>query len=976
MSFLNRLLRGLLIGGIAGIIIALFTNFFFSRVIDRLENQTYDMRYIWELDPTFNPSQKKVDDGDDNGIHIVNIDGRSLQKLGVYWNWDRSFHAQLIESLASHFPASIVFDILFFDPEDKNHATRLDKLLKRSIEIDPSIPLSDPVRKAIISTINYDKQLEAAAIKAGNVTFGVRMSNKSDYPSFALSQVAERMTIDWHNNLHPSSTFSLDPAQKNQVLNPSNKKPIIDGIFPEIAHAAKDIAYVNIVPDEDGSVRHIPVFFAFGDFNSMYLPLSIRTVASLFATPTEEIRLVPKQYLDIGRPFKIFKDKQNSLSFSYPNVTAPQVKAIIDAHADIAALKPGQSLAITTFCKAGRDESNVSFLELHCGRFPDPLVKLLLAGMLQKAPTCKAGDSLVLAPDVILAHPSDAEWILRAPYGDQEYYLNTLDIKTLSRLTYQEAQNYAIGPEKLIFHSFTVSNKNNKLISSIPVLREATLKQLASTSWDIIAEIPQGSRMDFGNPVRIPLDENNQNIITYFGPKGKPFPYYSYYDIMLDRAQGDLEGKIYIVGSTEPDLFDIKPVPHEKIYPAVEIHASLINSFITNTFITRLPDWQNFAVLLIISSLIGFIGFMVKPLYGAILTVVAIVAYFLIAMSVFGTNHLWIEIARPVLSIILAFTAIMAYRYVTEEKDRKFLQSTFKRYLSPELIDMMYKNKQVPALGGDEGIRTAYFTDIQGFSTFSEKLGSPTRLVELLNEYLSAMTDILLSHYGTLDKYEGDAIIAIFGAPVELPDHAKRACQTALDMQSKLGDLRKKWISEGDKWPQIVHDMRMRIGVNTGPIVTGNMGSAVRMNYTMMGDAVNLAARLESAAKQYGVFTMISNMTYDLVNDEYATRQLDKITVVGKSEPVTIYELVAPKKEITEEQQKLLSRYNDGVALYYAQKWDEAILVLSECEEMEPNRSFTAHHISPSRILIDRCNEYKLAGPGENWDGVFKLTSK
>jgi adenylate cyclase len=342
----------------------------------------------------------------------------------------------------------------------------------------------------------------------------------------------------------------------------------------------------------------------------------------------------------------------------------------------------------------------------------------------------------------------------------------------------------------------------------------------------------------------------------------------------------------------------------------------------------------------------------------------------------FGADLLWIPIARPIITIILTFSAVMAYRYITEEKDRKFLQSTFKAYLSPELIDQMYKQKQSPKLGGDEGIRTAYFTDIQGFSTFSEKLGSPTRLVELLNEYLTVMTDTLLSHYGTLDKYEGDAIIAFFGAPMPMDDHAQQACATALEMQRRLGDLRKKWVSEGDKWPAIVHQMRMRIGINTGAITTGNMGSAVRMNYTMMGDAVNLSARLESAAKQYGVYTMISHYTNDIIKDQFETRQLDKITVVGKSEPVTVYELMGEKGSLDENMQKFVARYLEGLKYFYGQQWDKAIEILSQTEKLEPFRDVTPKAISPSKKILEYCADYKQNPPGADWDGVIKLTSK
>jgi adenylate cyclase len=443
-------------------------------------------------------------------------------------------------------------------------------------------------------------------------------------------------------------------------------------------------------------------------------------------------------------------------------------------------------------------------------------------------------------------------------------------------------------------------------------------------------------------------------------------------------------------------MFDITSAPHERVFPAVEIHASLMNSIFTDTYVRRLTERQDFAILLLVGLAAALIAFLTKPVLGILLAGGSLFVYTFIAFHVFDTSLTWIEMVRPMIAIVLSFTSTMVYRYVTEERNRKFLQSTFKQYLSPELIDIMYTEKQKPQLGGQEAFCTAFFTDIEGFSTFSEKLGSPTRLVELLNEYLTAMTEILLARYGTLDKYVGDAIIAFFGAPARIPDHAAQACHTALDMQKKLEELREKWRDEkcnrrcaerpcGDKcgikgkWPDIVHRMRMRIGINTGAITTGNMGSAVRMNYTMMGDSVNLAARLESAAKGYGVFTVISQYTYNLVKDEFETRKLDVITVVGKTEPVAIYELICKKGEMTEETAALLEIYNKGIDHYYNKEWDKARECFTRSGELEPNKTPDPKKkkvITPSARYAEMCDQYLQNPPGDDWDGVNRLTSK
>ena len=972
MEWLKKFLKSLLIGSIVGFGIALFTRFFFQDLIDRLEYVTYYMRYRWEYSDLSKEQLTGLAE-QEYGIHVIDIDERSMQKLGSYWNWDRSFHADMISTLNNHFPAAIVFDILFANTEDPNQRSRLENLLLRSREIDSSIVLSDRMRQAIISTIDYDEKFIHATRDAQCVFHGVCLSDESDYRDFALSQVKPRMTMGWHNALNPSSAITLSPEIRKQIF---DRKTIIDGIFPELAQAARGIGHVDIIPSEDGVIREVPLFYGFGDHDPVYLPISVRTVASLFATPNEEIIFKPGASIDIGKPFKIFRDSGGEFSFSYPHVTEAQVKAILHRAEEIRSLPNGRLIEISSFLAAFRDEKGCLSLQMHMpGVIPCSLTEVLLGADMKPVLALAEQDELPLGQDIIIRRDSKSDWVVTAPFDVGEWWFSDLDLTTIARCTPDDFRKVQEKPQ-LIFYHFTVKKSGKHLISSLPTLRNETLYELCSLEWERIEGMKHGTRMDLGKAVQIPLNNYNRHLITFFGPKGKPFPAYSYYDIYKDRIQGALQGKIFIVGSTAPALFDIKAVPHDRSYPAVEIHASLMNSFLTNTFIRRLALWQDFLILLIIGIIIGFFSFMFKPLPGAILTTLSIFAYFLIAMTLFGTSHLWIEIARPILTILFTFTAVMVYRYITEEKDRKFLQSTFKQYLSPDLIDIMYKSKRQPMLGGDEGIRTAFFTDIQGFSTFSEKLGSPTRLVELLNEYLTEMTDSLLKHYGTLDKYEGDAIIAFFGAPMPMDDHAYQACLTALDMQEALGRLRKKWFSEGDKWPEIVHNMRMRIGINTGLITTGNMGSSIRKNYTMMGDAVNLAARLESAAKQYGVYTMISENTYKLIKDAFAVRQLDKITVVGKSEPVVVYELLAKKEAISAEVEKLLAIFNEGLNYFYAKEWEKAITQLQDAHLLEPFKDNAPKGMTPSRKIIEYCEFFKTNPPGADWDGVMRLTSK
>ncbi len=506
----------------------------------------------------------------------------------------------------------------------------------------------------------------------------------------------------------------------------------------------------------------------------------------------------------------------------------------------------------------------------------------------------------------------------------------------------------------------------------------------------------------------IPTDESGQILINYLGP-GNTFPQISIGDILRDKVPKDIfKNKIVIVGATAIGIYDMRNTPFDPVFPGVEIHATVIDNILKNNFLSK-PSWTeiyDLLAIIILGFITGFITSRVSPLKGLIIAGALFALHITITQYLFVNRGVWLNMVYPLLVVLLVFMGIAIYHYLIEEKDKRFLHATFKSYLSPELIDQMVQNKTIPELGGEAKIITAYFTDIQSFSTFSELL-TPHQLVELLNEYLSEMTDILIKEGGTLDKYEGDAIVAFLGAPMYLPDHALRACKVAVDMQNRLAQLREKWSKEKrepqeiqqlkqsfppdiwapeDKWPRIVHNMRMRIGINTGEIVVGNMGSSIRMNYTMMGDAVNLAARLEAGAKQYGIYTAVSEYTLftefknngktTRVIDHVEARLIDRVTVVGKTEPVKVYELCAMKGGLTEREKELFKIFNLGMEYYLKMQWDAAIEHFSESLKLE---RFPDSKITPSGVFLERCMEYKEnppVPPGERWDGVYRMTKK
>jgi adenylate cyclase len=305
---------------------------------------------------------------------------------------------------------------------------------------------------------------------------------------------------------------------------------------------------------------------------------------------------------------------------------------------------------------------------------------------------------------------------------------------------------------------------------------------------------------------------------------------------------------------------------------------------------------------------------------------------------------------------------VTLYRYATEEAEKRFIKGAFGQYMSPIVIDQLMDDPSKLNLGGEKKVLTAFFSDIQSFSSFSEKM-EPDELVQFLNIYLTEMCDIILKYDGTIDKFEGDAIIAFFGAPIDFPDHAERASLCSAEIQAAMENFRIEWAKDG--WPAV----HMRIGLNTGDIVVGNMGSRDRMDYTMMGDAVNLAARLEEAAKQYKIYSMISEFTYEAAKDVIDVRELDSTRVVGKELPVRVYEILGKKGEVEEKKLKAARTFEVGLKLYREQKFEEAKKTFEDALKINPEDG-------PSIIFIDRCEDFIDSPPGEVWDGVYVMTKK
>ena len=494
---------------------------------------------------------------------------------------------------------------------------------------------------------------------------------------------------------------------------------------------------------------------------------------------------------------------------------------------------------------------------------------------------------------------------------------------------------------------------------------------------------------DFVN-CRIPIDRAGGYLINYrhaldgFRQAGYARTFGSIRARFVEKkkvAVPELTGRIALVGQTADGLSDFGPTPFSALTPLVLVHANVLENVLNHDFARRAPAWPFWLGGLVLA--VASVGFFERRRFREHMFVALglPVIFVCAATASWIAWSIWVPLVWPVLGFGAAQVYSVGRRVLAEQKAKEQIKGMFGTYLAPALVNRMAASGIAPQLGGHEEEITAFFSDIQGYSTFSEKLPAKL-LVDLLNEYLTACTDLVQGEGGTLDKYIGDAVVAMYGAPLPLRDHAYRACATALCIQARLGDLRAKWRGEGERWPDGVRQMRTRIGLNTGSAVVGNMGSRSRFNYTMTGDNVNLAARMESGAKQWGVFIMATDATR-LACESHAPgsilfRPLGRIVVKGRTQAVPLFEVFALADEATQSMHECLRAFGEGLERYFARDWDGAIGCFERSRELEPYQPGRDEGVggNPSQIFLEKAQAARADPPPADGDGVSRMSEK
>lgn len=506
----------------------------------------------------------------------------------------------------------------------------------------------------------------------------------------------------------------------------------------------------------------------------------------------------------------------------------------------------------------------------------------------------------------------------------------------------------------------------------IPLVYELNGRPLRSLSYEVYANLhPDADGVDglISSP-----------FLAYWYGRGGPdgvFKYYSIHAVIvsaLKHMQGiepDIppsvfKDKIVLIGSNAPGLLDLRPTPFTYLepYPGVEIHATVLSNLLMHHFIKEIPFLYLLLICIVIAIVVAVVSNYIENILTSTLSVLGVILVFLvISNQVFVHSLIWLKAVFPVTSAIFAYIVSTGWNFATEGRNKRQIQKIFGQFVNPHIVRQLSANPEKVELGGEEVEASIMFSDIEGFTSISESK-RPKELVEFLNNYFSTASDIFFKHEGTIDKFIGDAVMVQFGIPLKNPNHRILAVRASYEFSHVVQAMAKGARERGEPV------FSTRVGVNTGTMVVGYIGGRTKKEYTVIGDTVNLASRLEGVNKFYGTSLMISESTAsDQVRDEFLLREMDIMRVKGKHQPIKIYEVVCRKNEITEAQLKKVQTFESGLQLYRDQQWNDAISMFKTV--LKTHESDYA-----SKMYVERCEKYRLTPPPKEWDGVYVMTSK
>jgi|HubBroStandDraft_4_1064222.scaffolds.fasta_scaffold43205_2 adenylate cyclase len=535
---------------------------------------------------------------------------------------------------------------------------------------------------------------------------------------------------------------------------------------------------------------------------------------------------------------------------------------------------------------------------------------------------------------------------------------------------------------------FSINPERDGIVRRVPLVMEAQgamvpalslemLRVLSQTGAIIVHVDPAGDGVQSVaiRGLDVPTDARGQ-IFVHFN-KSDRARYVSAKDVLQGKLSRDrLRGKLVLIGTSAIGLLDLKTTPVDAVMPGVEVHAQILESVLTNSLLVN-PAYAIGAEL-IVAVLLGLATIVAAPMLSA--TIVVVLGAFLIAgliglsIYLFVAQNLLIDFTYPLISSWLIYLALTFVNYFREQKQRQQIRSAFGFYLSPHMVEQLARSPEKLVLGGEERRMTILFSDVRGFTTISEHYkDDPQGLTRLMNRFLTPLTNAIIERKGTIDKYIGDAIMAFWNAPVDDDEQEVNACDAALEMQARAQALNVELKQEADANGGTFMPLRIGIGLNTGPCVVGNMGSDFRFNYSVLGDTVNVAARLEARTKDYRLPLVIGSRTAERAKDKFATMEIDLIQVKGKKEPEAVYAVIGRADVEQDPRYRELCALNASMIVSYRkQEWDEALDLINRCRE--PANSFNVAGLYD--MYVERIASYRADPPPKDWDGVYEAESK
>ena len=910
-------------------------------------------------------------------IATADIDVRALQTEGKWDPWSREKHIPLVNLAAEHRMDAFIFDVYFIEDSER----KLEYKVLNSVS--DSLLSMEKVKDLFPDP---DNDLAKASQRAGNIIFAQSFKPQPEKrePVKKRSDVMERRL----KLLEERGLFRVVEREKYSSLFDFYD---IETVVDTLIKSSAGVYFFQSDPDPDGLQRKYPLVGLYE--NRIFPSASLAIALKHYGVSFEDVEIVPGKHIrfnlpepdEHGRseisipvnskgqmqvnwagnwqdketgefdlvhyPYNVLKDFQQG---EYSNYILAEFKKLVN-------------LSFNGNAKAAYKPA-LGFIDAPKKDILGAVKKVMMMGAtekwIQENPDGTAAEFKRLPPHIfneIKDNNTIADAFLDSNRNEPPNLDDLIKSKTLS---YEFGINdYEFSTYKKHITDLNTAINDSDEDDKKRLTKVRDMARIIERNFQIISNLAKNNIIDEQRPLTFFPNAKKQRL--FIGSEEK--------STVHNVVPFEFVGKKLYYGLTATGTSDLNPMPFDPRYPMVGLHANALNTILDNKIIYEVPKVQVALVIGIIGILLAFGVPALSAAMGGLVTAIIIGAYGWLSFWLFTNQQIWLDMVGPLSALFIGYLGITVYNYIQEEKNKNFLKESFGTYVSPELIDQMYESGEEPSLGGEEGYHTAFFTDIQSFSAFSEKL-TASELVALLNQYLTDMTDVLLENNGTLDKYIGDAIVAFYGAPIDVDNHEYWACKTAIEMQDKLAILREGWQEEGDRWPEIVHNMQNRIGISSGQMVTGNMGSEARMNYTMMGDNVNTAARLESSAKQYGIYIQIADSTYQAVKEKVVVRDLDNVRVLGKNEPVKVWELISETGQEPDQYKKILPAYHEALDLYKNQEWSKAIEAFKASDELE--EMFGGRKTNPSRIYIPRCEHYLENPPGEDWDGVWTLTSK